>query len=54
MYSILLGLEGSASIGGRQKQYTLLDEKGHQFNQCTAQFWLHSNRCYLSTYWADL
>ncbi len=31
-YSILLGLEGSASIGGIQETYDLRDEKGNQLN----------------------
>jgi hypothetical protein len=28
-YTLLLGLDGAASIGGMQKTYRLLDEEGH-------------------------
>lgn len=31
-YTILLGLDGSASIGGIQEAYDLKDEKGNQLN----------------------
>ncbi len=31
-YSILLGLDGSASIGGTQEMYDLKDEKGNQLS----------------------
>jgi len=32
LYTVLLGLDGCASIGGTQEAYNLKDEKGNQLN----------------------
>ena len=34
MYGLLLGLDGSASIGGDQQRYAIHDEKGRLVNDC--------------------
>lgn len=34
MYTLLLGLDGAASIGGEQQTYTLHDESGNLISDC--------------------
>ena len=34
MYTILLGLDGEASIGGIQQSYKIVDESGCEISNC--------------------
>ncbi len=39
MYTILLGLEGEASIGGKQELYSLCDEQGNELTGGEIEGW---------------
>lgn len=49
MYTLLLGLDGSAALGGDQRHYTLLDEDGSVVAEegdleAAAYAWFHEGR----------
>ncbi|WP_312236934.1 hypothetical protein [Stenotrophomonas sp.] len=49
MYTLLLGLDGSAALGGDQRHYTLLDEDGSVVAaegdlEAAAHAWFHEGR----------
>jgi len=49
LYTLLLGLDGSAALGGDQRHYTLLDEDGSVIAEegdleAAAYAWFHESR----------
>ncbi|MFN4162150.1 MAG: hypothetical protein ACK4FW_09290 [Stenotrophomonas sp.] len=49
MYTLLLGLDGSAALGGDQRHYTVLDEEGSVIAsegdlEAAAYAWFHEGR----------
>lgn len=49
LYTLLLGLDGSAAVGGDQRHYTLLDEDGSVIAEegdleAAAYAWFHESR----------
>ncbi|MFI8572321.1 hypothetical protein ACIGEO_12470 [Stenotrophomonas bentonitica] len=49
LYTLLLGLDGSAALGGDQRHYTLLDEDGSVIAEegdleAAAYAWFHEDR----------